>query len=892
MPTPWLQPIRMGRFRFTIGGSEPIWSTHMHMPHQVIFESPCFRRFATLRAVAAVALAALLFAGCHRAGTELVPSKLTGPLTLSQWRLLGPFNMSIPDALKGDWEHASERPALTGEWEKVVGHDYLGDLGYREDAVDGKALQSLSRNTAIYRTHRQDGSYLLLHEIFPKLNNAVVYAVTEIVSAEDGNVGIGAGSDDGVRLWLNGHMLFTTSAYTRREARRYDHLCIAHLRRGSNILVAKVDQKEGDWALGVDLMSVQAAREAAIKEREGNMIDRKVVAAGEPLSVRLPILDGEDRGALEIRDLTGDLVWSRQGAFQADFRAILPPLKDGYYACEFQSRGHKTSDSFFLGEPDRVYDRLRRARRQLPDGDRPSLMLDALIERYVQLHQPDRVRRDESNWNRKVAAVLKDGLLALSDPHGLAWQAAEGWHFRRFLSDIDGSYQDYLLYLPDKPVKPMSTVIILPPKVETPRRFLESALLFDWERLDRIGLLAKHYGLALALISGRGNSSDAPIGESDVLEGLRDMERDFPLDRHRLYLFGNCAGSPRALRLAAHFPDLFAGVATYRAEGLSGTDAEQPATRWWSELNSPENLAPSLSNMPVLFIHGDLDPEYPLTEARTGWKRMRERGCLADFQVLIGGKHSGGSDPETLAFPFLIRQYRPDSASQVRLAASRLKYADAGALRFDQSGDASALMEGEARLEEGRLVLHTQNVDALTLRPSRFGIPSLGRIPVDWNGQRSVALLDGSAGETRIGSPLAARVKSGSLEGPIADAFAGPFEIVVGHGGDALAQHSARSVAAALRSTWKSVFFTSCRIREENQVSDNDVRNYHVIFVGEPLRSGRFAGIPSQVPVSYDQGRLSLAGREYNADGLSFAVILRRLRELTPSCFPKLTQAS
>ncbi len=491
----------------------------------------------------------------------------------------------------------------------------------------------------------------------------------------------------------------------------------------------------------------------------------------------------------------------------------------------------------------------------------------------MQLHQPDRVRRDESNWNRKVAAVLKDGLLALSDPSGLAWQAAEGWHFRRFLSEIDGSYQDYLLYFPAKPANPIATVIIMPPKEQTPRRFLESALLFDWERLDRIGQLAKRHGLALALICGRGNSSDAPIGESDVLEGLGDMQRDFQLDPHRLYLFGNCAGAPRALRLAAHFPGLFAGVATYRAEGLSGADAPRPATRWWSELNSPESLAPSLSNVPVLFTHGDLDPEYPLTQAREGWQRMRDRGCPADFQVLVGGKHSGGSDPETLAFPFFARQYRRDSASKVRAAASRLKYADTGPLRFDGANDVSSIMEGEARLESGRLILRTQNVEALTLRPNRFGIPSFGGIPVDWNGQRGVPVRDGSAGEVRIGPASAAGTKCASLEGPIADAFSGSFEIVVGHGGDALAQKSARSAAAALLSTWKSVFFGSCRLREEDQVSDSDIRKHHLIFVGKPSRGGRFSRVPSQLPISYGNGRLSVAGKEYVGEGLSFAIL-------------------
>lgn len=838
-----------------------------------------FRQRTGLTMVAASVLVAMSLTGCRQARreaagiSEVEPSKLATPLTLSQWHLLGPFNMPVPDGLKGDWEAASRHPTYAIEWEGIVGHNYLSDLGYRESAVDAKALQMLSRNVSFYRTVHQDGSYLLIHQLFPKLNNAVAYAVTEIVSAQEGDVGIGVGSDDGLNLWLNGRLLAKAPAHIHREARRYDHLCVGHLRRGSNFLVAKVDQKEGDWALGVDLMSVQAARDAVVREREGSMIGQKLLPPGAALSLRLPVLDREEQGSLLFRDLSGNVVWSRQGAFPADFRITLPPLKEGYYGCEYQSGGRTTSDSFFLGEPERVVARLRNARCQLKDSGRLSLMLDALIERYVQLNKPDRVRRDDSNWNRKVAVVIKDGLLALSSPGKLEWQAAEGWHFRRFISDIDGSPQDYLLYLPGKPISPIATVVIMPPKVDTPRPFLENALLTDSERLDRIARLAKSSSLALVLVNGRGNSHDAPIGESDVFEALRDIERDFPVDSHRLYLFGNCAGAPRALRLAAHHPGVFAAVATYRTEPGAAASAASPAARWWSELNRPENVAPSLSNVPVLMIHGDADLEYPLEQAREVWNRMRERGTMADFQVLAGGKHSGGNDPETLAFPFFKRQYLRDSLPRLRLAASRLKYADAGPLRLDESEDVSLLMEAEARFDSGRLTIGSRNVDALTLRPGRFGIPSLARIPVDWNGQRAVIVMNGNAGEVRIGRPSLARGKRAFLEGPIADVFAGPFEIVIGHGGDTAAQKSARSVAAALKSTWQKVFFSSCRVREESQVSDAELQAYHIVFVGKPARKGRFDGILSGLPLSSGNRRLSVAGRDYTGDGLSYAVL-------------------
>ena len=75
---------------------------------------------------------------------------------------------------------------------------------------------------------------------------AVAYAFCWVVSPQERDVEIAIGSDDGHAVWLNHRMIGSNPTHggAKPDERRYQ----AHLRRGPNALLLKIDQSFGGWA--------------------------------------------------------------------------------------------------------------------------------------------------------------------------------------------------------------------------------------------------------------------------------------------------------------------------------------------------------------------------------------------------------------------------------------------------------------------------------------------------------------------------------------------------------------------------------------------------------------------------------------------------------------------
>ncbi len=80
------------------------------------------------------------------------------------------------------------------------------------------------------------------------LSNYTAYALINIVSPRDqNNVKMGVGSDDSVKVWLNGTVVFRrkTSRRTTGIQNRFD----TQLKAGNNLLLVKVSEYSGNWGM-------------------------------------------------------------------------------------------------------------------------------------------------------------------------------------------------------------------------------------------------------------------------------------------------------------------------------------------------------------------------------------------------------------------------------------------------------------------------------------------------------------------------------------------------------------------------------------------------------------------------------------------------------------------
>lgn len=82
---------------------------------------------------------------------------------------------------------------------------------------------------------------------FSKTTDVAGYVLREILCEEPTKVKIYTGSDDSIRIWLNGMLIKRVLAL--REAKKDQDSCTGWLKKGKNLLPIEVANGGGDWGL-------------------------------------------------------------------------------------------------------------------------------------------------------------------------------------------------------------------------------------------------------------------------------------------------------------------------------------------------------------------------------------------------------------------------------------------------------------------------------------------------------------------------------------------------------------------------------------------------------------------------------------------------------------------
>lgn len=136
-------------------------------------------------------------------------------------------------------------------------------------------------------------------------------------------------------------------------------------------------------------------------------------------------------------------------------------------------------------------------------------------------------------------------------------------------------------------------------------------------------------GYIVASLRGRGDQFYTGAGDLDVLEVLRDVERDYRIDRSRIYLMGHSMGGYGTNNVATHHPDLFAAVAPM--EGTSSPD-----------------LSGNLRNVPWFEVSADEDLDAGGTDAKALYDRLSAAGYDATLLIYHLKIHEYSSIYDTL----------------------------------------------------------------------------------------------------------------------------------------------------------------------------------------------------------------------------------------------------
>jgi len=110
-----------------------------------------------------------------------------------------------------------------------------------------------------------------LKKVFDNTDYIFCYALAEIISPEQAKVLIGLGSDDGVKMWINGKEVHGN--FTDRALAVDDDLCEVTLNKGSNQVLLKILNSAGDFGFCIRKVSGTAIGDLLLKAASNGDLD-------------------------------------------------------------------------------------------------------------------------------------------------------------------------------------------------------------------------------------------------------------------------------------------------------------------------------------------------------------------------------------------------------------------------------------------------------------------------------------------------------------------------------------------------------------------------------------------------------------------------------------------
>lgn len=185
---------------------------------------------------------------------------------MQTWLVAGPFPVS-DESLKPD----------NSLQEKA----FKGDIITGVNVIAGKPLPPVSINQKdfVWQLKSFGEDIISLDTIYKAKDFVYAYALAEIKVAAPANAMLALGSDDGIKVWLNGKLVHEN--WIPRGVNKDDDLVPLKLVKGSNQLLLKVQDMEGGWAFAARLLDkVALTDQLNIAAGNGNIDKIKMLIDG------------------------------------------------------------------------------------------------------------------------------------------------------------------------------------------------------------------------------------------------------------------------------------------------------------------------------------------------------------------------------------------------------------------------------------------------------------------------------------------------------------------------------------------------------------------------------------------------------------------------------------
>ena len=553
---------------------------------------------------------------------------------------------------------------------------------------------------------------------------------------------------------------------------------------------------------------------------------------------------------------------------------VLAPVLSGTAVADDLRGGEKTSPTERLQE---LKARLDRFEANLPPDQRvgPGRLADAKLAwrkaRTLLALQAQWSFGGQPAWDELARAERDVAALGRTEPLGAP---RTGFQERAYLSEIDGSPEPYLLYVPARYDAARDWPLLIFLHGYHPD--LDAANWIDMMYPSALQELCEREGIILLVPYGRGNTEFMGIGEQDVLRTMDYVRREYRVDPRRVVISGVSMGGSGAYSIACHYPHLFAGVVAFtgRVDYYSWMGVPKESLPRFKQVqvdtDYARELLPNLLHVPVLIFHGSADFTLALEQSRLMRDLLTKLGLRPEYVEVKGADHFEVWRPTFMQHPSLIELLRnarvPERPTEVRFRTFTLKYPSAFWVTIRDIQDWGKPVEIRAKVDpDGTISVQAENVRSFGLGP---GLPESVKLPpkVTVNGKApdsSLMARDGSL--IMIGVDISTRQelrKTPKLCGPIREAYAGPFTIVY-PGGAGPACDADRENAKRLLQEWFEYAQGVAAFKSDAEISKADIGDRNLILCGSPATNRVLAQIADKLPIQIKADKYVAGEKEF-----------------------------
>jgi len=468
------------------------------------------------------------------------------------------------------------------------------------------------------------------------------------------------------------------------------------------------------------------------------------------------------------------------------------------------------------------------------------------------------------------------------------WTGQRGSLVRGYRSVIDGSVQPYGLHIPAKLNldKPAPLLIWLHGRGDktTDMHFIQRCL----GKNSALGGYFDAENVITVHPFGRQCVGWKHAGEIDVFEVLAEVKKHYKIDADRVALAGFSMGGAGAWHIGAHYTDEFCAV--HAGAGFAETARYNKLTpeqypsqieqTLWGLYDVP-NYTRNLFNVPTIAYSGEDDKQKQAADVMAEMFAKEGRELPHLIGPGMGHKYHPEVAKEVQAFLLeAMHRGRETMPAKLTLQTQTLRYSKMYWLALNglENHWQDSRVDAEI-IDEGLVKISTQNVSRIFLPHSR----STDTFIVDdqETGREAIhethgVLLTKKKGEWRLELPSSEGLrKQPGLQGPIDDAFMSPFLVVVpsGKSGHSKVQRWVEFESAHFRERWKALMRGKLRVKKDSEVTEDDVRNYHLILWGDAQSNSLIAKVLSDLPIEWSNETLTIGGESYPASSSLPAMI-------------------